>query len=255
VQAAADLPGAEAGLLGLQSDAYAVHGKLQQARATTEQAAAAARRDGSPEAAAVWLANAAYREALFGNVAEARRLMGEALAVSTGRDMQIAAAMTYAEIGDLPQAQKFVDQLNAAAPLDTIVQNYWLPSIRATMAIKKGEFARAVSLLEVTTPYELGLDNIGSMVPIYLRGTAYLKSGKATEAANEFQKIRTHRGVAGSSYIESLALLQLARAQALAGDTAAARRSYQDLLALWQQADADLGLRQQAQSDYDHLKN
>jgi hypothetical protein len=49
--------------------------------------------------------------------------------------------------------------------------------------------------------------------------------------------------------------LQLARAQALAGDNAAARRSYQDLLALWQQADADFVLRQQAQSEYDHLKN
>ena len=255
VQSAADLPGAEAGLLGLQADAYAVHGRLQQARATSEQAAAAARRDGSSEGAAVWLASAAYREAQFGNPAQGRRLIAEAMAISPGRDVQIAAAMTYAEIGDAAQAQKFADKLGADAPLDTIVQNYWLPSIRATMAIQRGDPAKAITLLEVTTPYEFGLQNFGFMVPIYLRGVAQLKAGNAAQAAAEFQKIRAHPGIAGTSPIITLSLLQLARAQALAGDNAAARRSYQDLLALWQQADADLGLRQQAQSEYDHLKN
>ena len=64
-----------------------------------------------------------------------------------------------------------------------------------------------------------------------------------------------HRGVAQSSPIEVLAVLQLARAQALAGDKPAARRSYQDLLSLWKQADPDLLLLKQAQSEYDNLKN
>ena len=49
--------------------------------------------------------------------------------------------------------------------------------------------------------------------------------------------------------------LQLARAQAMSGDKPAARRSYQDFLSLWKQADADLVLLKQAQAEYDKLKN
>jgi len=255
VQSAGQLPGAEAGLLGLHADAVALHGQLQKSRETAQRAAAAAQRDGSPEAAAGWLANAAYREALFGNPAEARKLIAQAQAISTGRDVQIAAAITFAEIGDAAQAQKIADKLAADAPLDTIVQSYWLPSIRATMAVRKGDADRAVTLLEVTTPYELGLENVGSMVPIYVRGMAYLKAGKGPEAAAQFKKILAHRGVAQGSPIISLAQLQLARADALSGDKAAARVAYQDLFALWKQADSDLLLLQQAQSEYEHLKN
>jgi len=255
VQSAGELPGGEAGILGSYSDAEAVHGYLQRSRETTQRAAAAAQRDGSREAAAAWLADGAYREALFANPAEARQLITEALAMSPGRDVQIAAAMTFAEIGDAAQAQKIVDKLAADAPLDTIIQSYWLPSIRATMAVRKGDAARAITLLEVATPYEFGSQNVGSMVPIYVRGMAYLKAGKGPEAAAEFKKILAHRGVAQTSPVISLAQLQLARALAFSGDKAAARVAYQDLFALWKQADPDLLLLQQAQSEYGHLKN
>jgi len=84
---------------------------------------------------------------------------------------------------------------------------------------------------------------------------AYLKAGKGPEAAAQFKKILAHRGVAQGSPIISLAQLQLARADALSGDKAAARVAYQDLFALWKQADSDLLLLQQAQSEYEHLKN
>ncbi len=255
LQSAADIPGAEAEILGYHSDGEALHGHLQKARETTQRASAAARRDGSPEAAANWLASGAYREALFGNPAEARKLIAQALAISQGRDVQIASAMTFAEIGDAAQAQRIADKLATDAPLDTIMQSYWLPNIRATIALRKGDADRANTLLEVATPYELGLQNVGSMVPIYVRGMAYLKAGKGSDAAAQFKKILAHRGVAQTSPVEALAQLQLARAQVLSGDKAAARVAYQDVLSTWKQADPDLVLLKQAQSEYDHLKN
>ena len=255
VQSAHEVPGTEAGLQGIQSDADASAGKLRLAREDTRRAVAAAQRDGSPEAAALWLANGAYREALFGNPAEARQMAAEALAISPGRDVRIAAAMAFAASGDAAQAQKLADKLNVESPSDTILQSYWLPSIRATIALQKGDAKQAITLLEVATPYELGLENVSAMVPIYVRGLAHLKAGDGAEAAAQFQKMLAHRGVAQSSPIEVLAVLQLARAQALAGDKPAARRSYQDLLSLWKQADTDLSLLKQAQSEYDHLKN
>ena len=255
VQSASEVPGTEAGLQGLQSDADAYGGRLRLAREDTQRAVAAAQRDGSPEAAALWLANGAYREALFGNPGEARKMAAEALAMSPGHDVRIAAAMAYAAAGDTAQAQKMADKLNLESPSDTILQSYWLPSIRATIALQKGDARQAINLLEVATPYELGLENVSAMVPIYVRGLAYLKAGSGPEAAAQFEKMLAHRGVAQSNPIEALAVLQLARAQALADDKPAARRSYQDLLSLWKEADSDLVLYEQAQAEYDNLKN
>ena len=248
VQSAAQVPGTEESLLGAQSDTDAFRGQMKQALETTRRAVAACRRDGSIETAALWLVSAAYREALVGNAAEA-------LALSPGRDVRIVAALSLAEAGDAAQAQKLADQLNAESPLDTIIQNYWLPSIRASLVLHRGDTKQAVTLLEATTPYELGTVTVSAMVPIYLRGNAYLKAGQGPEAAAQFKKMLEHRGLGINAPIMSLAQLQLARALALSGDKPAARRAYQDFLALWKNADAELLPFKQAQAEYQKLKN
>jgi hypothetical protein len=46
----------------------------------------------------------------------------------------------------------------------------------------------------------------------------------------------------------------LARAQALAGDTARARKAYQDFLALWKDADPDIPILKEAKAEYARLK-
>jgi len=52
----------------------------------------------------------------------------------------------------------------------------------------------------------------------------------------------------------ALAHLGLARAAAISGDTSAARKSYQDFLALWKDADQDLPVLVQAKKEYEALK-
>jgi eukaryotic-like serine/threonine-protein kinase len=74
---------------------------------------------------------------------------------------------------------------------------------------------------------------------LYQRGLAALTAGKGAEAASEFQKIVDHKG-RNWGPLYSPAYLGLARAHANAGDTAKARRAYQDFLALWKDADKDL---------------
>src|SRR5271165_4187401 len=255
VQTAANIPGAEAPLLGLQADTDAYFGRLQQAREDTRRAVAAAKGDGANESAALLLANGAVREALFGNTTEARQLAGEALTLSPGREVRIGVALALAMVGDAAQAQKIADQLNDESPLSTIIQSYWLPSIRATLAMRRGDARQAITLLEAAAPYELGIENVSVMVPIYLRGMAYLKAGQNDDATAEFKKMLGHRGLAQNAPIAAMAQLQLARAQAIGGDKASARRSYQDLLSLWKQADADLPQLKQAQAEYEKLKD
>jgi len=152
VESAAEIPGTEAGILASQADTDAFYGRLKDARETTRQAVAAAKRDSASESAALWLGNSAYREALFGNATEARRQAREALALLPGRDVRIATALTLAELGDAAQAQKIADQLNTESPSDTLVQSYWLPTIRATVALRNGDAKRAIALLEPATP-------------------------------------------------------------------------------------------------------
>jgi eukaryotic-like serine/threonine-protein kinase len=200
---------------------------------------AAAKREGADESAALWLASGAFREALFGNAVEARKLAGDALALSPGRDVRVGTALTLATVGDAAQAQKIAEPLNAESPFDTIIQNYWLPSIRATLALHHGDARQAVSLLEAATPYEMGLENFSVMAPIYIRGMAYLKAGQGAAAAAQFKNMLGHRGVGQNDPVMAMAQLQLARAQAMSGDKSAARRSYQDFLSTWKQADAE----------------
>ncbi|MGA9903907.1 MAG: hypothetical protein WBQ39_18350, partial [Terriglobales bacterium] len=168
--------------------------------------------------------------------------------------VRIAAALTLAELGDAAQVQKIAEQLNVELPLDTIIQSYWLPSIRATLSLHRGDAKQAIALLDATS-YELGIENVSVMVPIYVRGRAYLKAGQGGNAAAQFKKMLGHRGLGQNAPIEALAQLQLARAQALSGDKPAARRSYQDFLSLWKQADPDLSLLKLAQAENERLKD
>jgi eukaryotic-like serine/threonine-protein kinase len=50
-----------------------------------------------------------------------------------------------------------------------------------------------------------------------------------------------------------VARLQLARALALSGDTAKAKRGYDDLFTLWKNADAKIPIVEQARAEYARL--
>jgi eukaryotic-like serine/threonine-protein kinase len=104
--------------------------------------------------------------------------------------------------------------------------------------------------LEATRRYE----GAAEFWPPYLRGEAYLRQKAGREAATEFRKIIDNRGQAPLSTLYPLAQLGLARASVLAGDTAGARTAYQNFLALWKDADADIAGRQEAQQEYAKLK-
>ena len=97
---------------------------------------------------------------------------------------------------------------------------------------------RFAAALEDSMPYAFGPPYVNQ--PAHeLVGRALLAAGKPAEAGLEYAVAlrRTPRRTA--------ALLGLARARTAAGDRAAAARAYQELLMIWQQADADLpGLAQ-----------
>ncbi len=244
-------PGAEDELLSAESDTEAFYGRFDRARNLTRLAVQSARNADTPETAAGWMANAALYEAEAGNMVQAQPIASEALKMSQGRDVELQIALALARAGQLAQAEKIATKLDAEYPRGTLVQNYWLPTIRAAIELRKNNGKKAIELLEETIPYELGLQ--GHMYPAYLRGEAYLQLGRGQQAAEEFQKVLEHRGVVLNFVIGSLAKLQLARAVAISGDTASARRHYEDFLALWKDADSDLPVFKAAQAEYKRL--
>jgi tetratricopeptide (TPR) repeat protein len=164
-----------------------------------------------------------------------------------------------ARAGDSAQAQKIADNVAREFPLDTVVHSYWLPTIRASLALNRHEPAKAIELLQPASPYELGFISVGyirygSLYPVYVRGQAYLQLHQGNEAAAEFQKFLDHRGFVFNFPLGALAHLGLARAYALSGDTTKSRSAYQDFFALWKNADLDIPILKEAKGEYEKLK-
>ncbi len=232
VAAAAGQP-AEDHLLAQQAYAEAYLGSLAKARELTRRTVESAMRDGRLEAAATFRAAGALREAMFGNREQARREAAAALAMTPGWTMQTLAALALARAGDSAQASELADYLHQQDPWDTLLNVYWLPTIRAwnvlgpdvvptaspsPAALKSG--SAAIELLEPAKPYELGLPTLYwvlnvTMCPVEARGEAYLTMGRGADAALEFQKIIDHPGLVGTFPIGALARLGLGRAYAL----------------------------------------
>ncbi|MGO9123873.1 MAG: protein kinase domain-containing protein [Terriglobales bacterium] len=256
-------PGAEDILLSAESDTQADYGRLAKARQLSAQAEDSAKRNDSKETAAFWQGNEALREVEFGNAADGLKQAREALALAPGRDVKVEVALALARGGDVTTAQKLVDALNQEFPLDTLMQNYWLPTVRAAMALQRHDSATAIGILRGAVPYELADPppfSAGTMYPVYLRGEAYLHAGSdgagnagarnGDLAAAEFQKILDHPGVLVNFPLSALAHLGLGRARALSGDSAGARTAYQDFFAIWKDADPDIPILRQARAEY-----
>jgi serine/threonine protein kinase len=228
------------------------YGQFAAARPLTEQAVVLA---GKTDAAS---GNADYddgeealEEAEAGNLAQSRRLAVKTLTNDPPRFVRLILALAFARMGETGEAQKLADTLNRDAPLDTLVQNYSLPTIRAAVELYKGDPGGAVEILRPAVKYDLGYpDGFNSLYPAYIRGQAYLQMGEGREAAAEFQKLLDHPGIVQDEVTGALSHLQLARAQKMMGDEAAARKSYEDFLSLWKDADSNIPIYRRAKAEY-----
>jgi tetratricopeptide (TPR) repeat protein len=193
-----------------------------------------------------------FFEAVLGRCQQAREGVTRGVALSRDRIGLGNAAMTLAYCNELGQSQSFVDELQKRFPKDTPTIAVLVPMVRATMEMNRGNTAAAIEILQPASRFELG--NVAGLWLTYVYGEVYLRQKTGSDAAAAFQKILDHRGIEPLSPLYPLAHLGLARASVLSGDTAKARKEYQDFLALWKDADADLPILQQAKDEYAKLK-
>ena len=249
---------AYAALLGLESDTAAYEGRVKKARELSVQSINVAK-DHLKEVAAMRANIAALREAVFGNADAARRMVVTSVPNSTARDVRAAAALALAFAGDPAGATKIASDLAKDLPEDLIVQRNYLPTVRAALALGKGDASGAIASLDTTSRYELGQtteSNSGwnAMYPVYVRGEAFLAAKRGLEAAGEFEKILAHRGVVLNEPIATTARVGLARAYAMQGHSANARAAYEDFFALWKDADPDIPVLVAAKAEYAKIK-
>lgn len=185
-------------LLATQADTEGWYGKLKNAQELTGRAVDSAQHNDAKESAAAYQAAAGLREVESGNREQARAEAHAALKLAPNRDVRVMVALALARAGDTAGAEKLASELDKTFPLDTLVQRYWLPTIRAGIALEGKDPNRAIELLKVASTIELsGLTgNLAILMsPAYVRGEAYLMLRDGYRAAAEFQKFIEHRGL------------------------------------------------------------
>ena len=197
----------------------------------------------------------ALSDAEIGNLRQSQALVTDAVRKSQDRNVLMLAALTFARAGNTKQSQILVEKLNQLFPDDFRIQAFGLPAMRAAIKLDENDPAAAIEILRPVAPYDLAItDSFFYVYPAYLRGLAYLQLKQGILAAAEFQKVLDHSGVVAGFVTGALAKLQLARAQVLTHDTTAARKSYEDFLALWKDADTDLPIYKEAKAEYAALR-
>jgi serine/threonine protein kinase/Tfp pilus assembly protein PilF len=256
--------------LSLAADTEAYAGHLGKARELTRRTVDSAIRADSKESGAIYQAVSAQREAAFGNIAEAKRAATEALKlVPTSQGVADEAAVALAMAGDTARAESLAQDLNKRFPLDTQVQSLWLPAVRAQLALNRKNPSEALSALQpAAPPIEYGqiafITCMSCLQTTYLRGQAYLASGKGKEAAVEFQRVLDHSGIVWNCWTGALAQLGVARANVLQSkasqgaeaDAARVRAlaAYKQFLTLWREADPNIPILKEAKAEYAKLQ-
>ena len=245
---------AEDGVLALQADTEAYHGRYRKSLELRHRAAdvISSDKESGIGFATTYHFQGFIEEALLGFGEQAHRDAIEALPLAKSEENQTYAAFIFALTGDSARAQSLVGDLGKRYPDDTLLNQYWLPSIRAATELSRHNPAAAIDDLGVASRYELGdvMDYYTApLFPVYLRGQALLALHRGADAAAEFQKYVDHPGVVQNYPLGAVARLGLARAYAMQGDSSRARSSYQQFFDLWKDADPDVPLLIQAKEE------
>jgi len=234
----------------LEMDAAALMqaGRVREARDIRNRAVVALQRFGLNTMAARLRAAAAVDEALLGRCGNVRETTMAALAMDASPTVKQQVVTALALCGEASRAQSLLDD-TVRTERGTIFRTVQFPQMQASIELARKKPQKAVELLEVGRPYEAGYPG-----NVFVRAYAYLLARDGAKAAAEFQKVLDARGVVQLDIIHPLARLGLARAKALAGDTAGARTAYQDFLAAWKDADPDLPILKEAKAEYAKLQ-
>src|SRR5271166_1285685 len=228
---------------------YLFMGKMHAANQQWEQASLKAEQQRLPDVAAGFYATMAVHNALASNCSAAREAAHHGLTLDHSMATVPDAALALVLCGEEGAAVKEAERLAADAPTNTLVNEIYLPEVKAGAALAAHHPEQVAGLLNSAMGYILV-----TKAP-HLLGRASLEMNHPQQAVTDFEPGIRYRGLGLEESVNSgqapdygLCLLGTARAQAQF-DRSAATRSYQQLLDIWKNADPDFIPAQEARRE------
>jgi Tfp pilus assembly protein PilF len=187
---AAGKPEAAEILLLFQAQTQAGLGRFGEARRLIRQAVELSTSLQEEERAANWTAQGALFEAEVGNGSGATRQADAALRLSHQKDIRVLAALALARAGETKRAEALAAGLRQEFPQDTILNRYWLPVIDGAVQLSKGDASSALEQLQIAKLYELGQSSSFQVLDISPLYPVYLR-GEAFLAAGKGAEAET----------------------------------------------------------------
>jgi eukaryotic-like serine/threonine-protein kinase len=224
-------------------------GQFKQAAVTIQEAFDQAGHLKAPDVQASALLSNAQARGLAGLCAGNDAVVQQALALDRSKQTQELAALTGAVCNDGKAATPLAKELGEKYPEDTLIQDVYQPLVKAFLAMAAGQYGDVVNEARPAKAYDMIFP--GS----YVQGLAYLQLHDAAHALSAFQSAMRSRGNlnAPAPPFYAQAQLGMARAYAMGGDKANAKKAYQDFLTTWKDADTDLPMLVAAKKEYASL--
>ena len=169
-----------------------------------------------------------------------------ALALDKSRQTQSLAVFTAGICGKSKLVGSMAQDLSKKFPDDTLIQRVFIPLAKGFVALAAGQPREAIDDVEPAKSFNL-------IYPVaYVQGLAYLQLHDASQASSAFRgAIQSPAGdLQTSAPFYGQAQLGLARAYAMGGDKANAKKAYEAFFTTWKDADADLPMLLAAKKEY-----
>src|SRR5579863_3310282 len=242
-------PQGEYDLLLRDSGIASVHGQIQRSLELAKQVEDKAEKLGYADSIVNTMANVALLDVMVGDRKAALAEADAALKRSQTPSNLLSVADVDARAGDDKKAEKLAAQAAAERPDDQFIQSVNVPLKRAIIAMNHQQADKALDIMKAAERFDRN-----NMESLYTRGCAQWMAGRGADAAPEFQSVLDRKNNLPAEPFVAFSLLGIARAYTMQGDKEKSRAAYQDFLAAWKDADSDLPLLKQAQSEYAKLK-
>ncbi len=207
-----------------------------------DRARRAAQVPGLGSASAFLLAQGALDRALLGDCKQALALTHESADHPQGMNTLFNAGIAEAVCGDQFHAGQIIDRLEQAYPRSFAVRGFYLPDLKAALALHDGNPSAALDILKPARQFDLI-----SLTPL-LRGQAHVMLHQVQIGIVDFQTVLAHRGLpfVVGSVVYPVAEIGLGRAFDEIGDKGNSAQAYRTFLELWHSADQNQPLLAEA---------
>ena len=176
-------------VISAQAQAAAFGGRVGEAVDLYQRARDLALARGLNGTASGFAVHIAWTDALYRAPKEAaanvKRLIGQDKADADVPGLpRFRAAAALGLVGLIAEAQALAGGAETRYPDATLVRTLLTPSTRAAIALYRSRPDDAIEALRAASPTELG--TVAGLVPVYLRGQAYLQKGAFADASRQY---------------------------------------------------------------------